>query len=118
MMEQTLSPEAVEALAKSLAAKMESHKGGLGNLADQMVEFQAADKIFKREDTAFKKEVTESLRALRVVRHDIPIIAVSMSLVAVVIATISLIGTARASQRLNDEVRARELACDVRRKTP
>lgn len=106
-MEQTLSPEAVEALARSLAAKMETQKGGLGNLTDQMMIFQQEDKAFKEQDAAFKKEVTEALRALRTVRNDVPIISISMSIVAIVLATISIVGMARNAMRLDDEIRAR-----------
>lgn len=115
MEQTTLSPEAVEALARSLAVKMESHKTGAQNLADQMVVFQSEDRKFKAEFAKWQGEVTDGLRALKLVRSDVPLIAIGISLVAVVMATISLIGTARASQRASEALQARDVACDVRR---
>lgn len=115
MEQTTLSPEAVEALARSLAIKMESHKTGAQNLADQMVLFQNDDRKFKADFAAWQGEVTDSLRALKFARSDVPVIAIGISLVAIVLATISLIGTARASQRASEALQARDVACDVRR---
>lgn len=114
-----MSPEAVEALARNLAAKMESHKGSVGRLADQLVVFQEEDKAFKRDDAVFKREVRDSLVAIRRLRNDVPLIAIGLSLVACVMAAVSLIKTAQASQQTQQEVREiREHLGNVRAKAP
>ena len=126
MEQTTLSPEAVEALAKSLAAKMESHKGAVGDLADQLLAFQEEDKKFKLEDAAFKREMRAGLGMMKAARIDVPLIAVGLSLVSIVFASIALIGTARASQRVSDEIRVlsndvaelRQKVGNDRRETP
>lgn len=104
-MEQQLSPEAVEALAKSLAAKMESHKGATGRLTDQVVKLQSDFDKFNLEDTKFKQDMMDSLVSLKRVRQEVPIIALGFSLVAVLLATIGLIRTAQASQQMSQEIR-------------
>lgn len=118
MEQQHLSPEAVEALAVSLAAKMEAHKSGAQNMADQLVTFQTEDRKFKADFKEWQKEVTDGIHALKFVRTDIPLIAIGISLVAVVLATISLIGTARASQRVTEALQQKDATCDVRRQAP
>lgn len=118
MEQQHLSPEAVEALALSLAAKMEAHKSGAQNLADQLVAFQQEDRKFKADFKEWQKEVTDGIRAVKFIRTDVPLIAIGISLVAVVMATISLIGTARASQRITEALQNKEATCDVRRQAP
>jgi hypothetical protein len=115
MEQQHLSPEAVEALAVSLAAKMEAHKSGARDMADQLVLFQQEDRKFKTDFAAWQKEVSDGIHKLTFVRTDVPLIAIGISLVAVVLATIALIGTARASQRASEAIQARDVACDVRR---
>ncbi len=104
-MDQILSPEALDALAKNLAVKMESHKGAVGRLTDQMTQFQANDAKYKTEDAEFKKEVRAALQMMKATRIDVPLIAVGLSLVAIVFASIALIGTARASSRMSEEIR-------------
>jgi hypothetical protein len=103
-MEQTLSPEAVEALAKSLAAKIEFHKKGVGELANEVIQFREADKKFKEEDAAFKAEVRAALNGLKVTRIDVPLIAAGLSILSILFATLALIN-ARANQRTADELR-------------
>jgi hypothetical protein len=104
-MEQTLSPEAVEALAKSLAAKIEFHKKGVGELANEVIQFREADKKFKEEDAAFKAEVRAALNGLKVTRIDVPLIAAGLSVLSILFATLALINNARANQRTADELR-------------
>ena len=100
-----MSPEAVEALAKSLAAKMEFQKGAVGELTDQLMAFQASDQKFKEGDADFKREVRAALATMRTIRHDVPLIAVGLSLVSIIFAAIALVGSARAAERMGTEVR-------------
>ncbi len=101
----TFSPEALEALATSLAAKLEAHGRTVTRLADQQVADLEADRKYRDENTAFQKRVSDDLASLRRQRSDIPLAALILSIAAIVMSTIGLISTARASQLLTEEIR-------------
>ncbi len=115
-----MSPQAVEALARDLAVKFHAEKKAWGDLATEMVQTREADRKYKEEDAAFKAEVRKSLGRLTTMRADIPLIAVGLSVVSMIMATVALIGVARAGSRLTDEISAlrAQVSANERREAP
>jgi uncharacterized membrane protein YdfJ with MMPL/SSD domain len=104
-METSLSPEAVEALARSLAVKLGIKDRTDADLANQMIAFESAERKRTQDDQEFKQEVRDALRSLQRNKSDIPYVAVSVAIVAAFFSVLSLVGTARATERLSNEIR-------------
>lgn len=104
-METSLSPEAVEALARSLAVKLGIKEKTDADLANQMFTLTTKDNQRDVDDAAFKEEVRSALKDLKRTRSDLPMIAMLTALVAVFFSVLSLVGTARATERLSNELR-------------
>jgi hypothetical protein len=109
MAETTLSPEAVEALATSLAVKLSVDRKTVGDLANQMSEFHQSDKVFKAEDKVFKESVSTSLSGLRRQRVMMPVIAIGAAFISIVMSVIGLAGTAQAVSKLSEQINAQQL---------
>jgi hypothetical protein len=103
-METQLSPEAVEALARSLANKMEGQMSANRDLADQMLIFHQNDAEFKREDAVFKDEVRAALRNLRRERTYLPHLAMIAAVFALLISAFTMSRTASATQSLSTDI--------------
>jgi hypothetical protein len=104
-METSLSPEAVEALARSLAVKLGIKDKTDADLANQMFAFQQEDARRVKEEKEFRDEVRDALRDLQRNKSDLPYLAVSVAIVAAFFSVLSLVGTARATERLSNEIR-------------
>ncbi len=104
-MDTQLSPEAVEALAKALAIKLGIKDRTDADLANQMFAFEQEDKKRQTEEQDFRAEVRDALRDLKRNKSDIPLMAISVAVIAAFFSVLSLIGTARATERLSNEIR-------------
>src|SRR6478752_1958599 len=104
-METSLSPEAVEALARSLAVKLGIKDRTDADLANQMIVFKQEDAKRNLDDQEFKQEVRDALRDLKRNKSDLPYLAVSVAIVAAFFSVLSLVGTARATERMSNEIR-------------
>jgi|SRR6185369_1141387 len=104
-METSLSPEAVEALARSLAVKLGIKDRTDADLANQMVAFKTEDAKRVQDEAEFRQEVRDALRDLKRNKSDLPYVAVSVAIVAAFFSVLSLVGTARATERLSNEIR-------------
>lgn len=104
-MDTQLSPEAVEALAKSLAVKLGIKDRTDADLANQMFAFEQEDKKRVAAEDEFRTEVRDALRDLKRNKSDLPLMAISVAIIAAFFSVLSLIGTARATERLSNEIR-------------
>jgi uncharacterized membrane protein YjjP (DUF1212 family) len=103
-METSLSPEAVEALARSLAVKLGIKDKTDADLANEMIVFKLEDAKKTKAENEFREEVRGALRDLRRIRSDLPYIAVSLAVVAAFFSVLALVGNARATERLSNEM--------------
>lgn len=85
-MDTQLTPDAVEALAKSLAAKLEAQRkdqdyleGLHKKLADQMTAFHA-------NDAKFKDEIRGDLKALRTASLTLPSVAIAVAAISLAVS--------------------------------
>ena len=100
----SLSPEAVESLARSLAIKMGVDRTTLTTLSNQMTEFHANDKNFKEADRIFKEGVHDTLKTLQKQRVVLPVASIVIALVSIVMSLIALAGSAQAVSKLSDQI--------------
>lgn len=108
MAETTLSPDAVEALATSLAVKLALDRKTVGDLADQMTQFHQSDRVFKSEDKVFKESVHASLNGLQRQRVLMPVIAIGTAFISIVLSVLGLAGTAQAVSKLSVQIDAQQ----------
>jgi TRAP-type uncharacterized transport system fused permease subunit len=106
MAETTLSPEALESLARSVAAKLGAEEVATRRVADQMIAFQTEDTKFKIVDAAFKKEISDSLAIIQRQRTMLPIVAVCIAVLSIMMSVVALAGSAQAVSRLSDQLDA------------
>lgn len=105
-METQLSPDALEALARSVAVKLEGQMATTKSLANQMLEFHQKDAEFKAQDAEFKQEVRDMLRSLRRTRSYVPVAALAAAVLAVLVSLFTLSRTAEATQTLSDDLKS------------
>lgn len=104
MVETSMGPEAVEQLARQLAAKYGVQQGTVQRFADNLVIFNQENARFQEKDQIFKDSVLEELAALKRQRTAMPNIAVAMAFASIVITLIGLAGTAQAVSKLSDHI--------------
>jgi hypothetical protein len=92
-----LSDEDVQKLVASASAH--------GALAEKMMDFQI-------EDRAFKKEIRDDMKALRRERSTLPTIAISVSIVALLISLAALVSTVSFQAKLSDEYQTRRTTAE------
>ena len=104
-METSLSPEAVEDLARSLAVKLGIKDRTDTELYNLVLDHESADRKRAQDDEEFRTEVRATLQILKKSKSDLPALAISIAILAAFFSVLSLVGTARATERLSSEIR-------------
>lgn len=99
-----LTPEAVEALAKSLVTKLEVAirdtevlEGVHKTLADQMAKFH-------QEDAQFKVNIEKELKALRTERYTLPSVALAVSAISLAVSLYLAVSTSAYQARTSEDI--------------
>ena len=113
-----MDAEAVEALAKSLAVKLEMQKRALGDNSDELIRLKQEDAEYKRAELEFKKELRGDIAILMNQRVHLPRAALAISLLAMLLSLVTLVGTARAGERVAAELAALRASSAAAPKVP